>query len=201
MRTVLALAALAVLALPALTPPARAGAISSAYTDLDWKKDCVTYGQAADGEGDWADLACAGYRGYPVMIAYDDERESLFYGFPATDMTAVWESFSAFNAATGKVEWRIETDGDRAVPFAAIHRRSVSDAENPDRSIEVLLVSKVAQPEAKEGCTVGLVLATGNPQANEQARGIADEKARDFKCGKDSRVTVGAVPSFGRVDN
>lgn len=201
MRTVLALAALAVLALPVLALPAWAGAISSAYTDLDWAKDCVTYAQAKDGEGDWADLACSGYRGYPVMIAYDDERESLFYGFPAGDMTAVWESFSAFNAATGKVEWRVETDGDAALPFAAIHRRSVSDAENPDKNIEVLLVSKVAQPEAKEGCTVGLVLATGNPQANEQARTIADEKAKAFRCGKDKRVTLGAVPAFGRVDN
>jgi hypothetical protein len=154
MRTMLALAALA-----ALASPARAGAISSAYTDLDWKKDCVTYAEAKDGEGDWADLACSGYRGYPVLIAYDDERESLFYGFPAADMTSVWESFTAFNASTGKVEWRIETDGDVAVPFAAIHRRSVSNADNPDKSTEVLLVSKVAQPEAREGCTVGVVLA------------------------------------------
>jgi hypothetical protein len=196
MRTMLALAALA-----ALASPARAGAISSAYTDLDWKKDCVTYAEAKDGEGDWADLACSGYRGYPVLIAYDDERESLFYGFPAADMTSVWESFTAFNASTGKVEWRIETDGDVAVPFAAIHRRSVSNADNPDKSTEVLLVSKVAQPEAREGCTVGVVLATGNPQANDQARRIADEKARAFQCGKDQRVTIGAVPAFGRVDN
>jgi hypothetical protein len=196
MRTVLALAILAAFAVPA-----RAGDISSAYTDLDWKKDCVTYAEAQNGEGDWADLACSGYRGYPVLIAYDDERESLFYGFPAADMTPVWESFTAFNASTGKVEWRIETNGNIAVPFAAIHRRSVSDANNPDRSIEVLLVSKVAQPDAKEGCTVGVVLATGNAQANDQARRIADEKARAFQCGKDQRVTVGAVPSFGRVDN
>jgi 1,4-dihydroxy-2-naphthoyl-CoA synthase len=116
-------------------------------------------------------------------------------------MTSVWESFTAFNASTGKVEWRIETDGDVAVPFAAIHRRSVSNADNPDKSTEVLLVSKVAQPEAREGCTVGVVLATGNPQANDQARRIADEKARAFQCGKDQRVTIGAVPAFGRVDN
>ncbi len=196
MRTVLALVALA-----ALAHPAWAGDISSAYTDLDWKKGCVTYAQAQDGEGAWADLACSGYRGYPVLIAYDDDRESLFYGFPASDMTEVWESFTAFNAAMGKVEWRIETDGDVAVPFAAIHRRSVSKAEDPEKSVEVLLVSKVAQPKAQEGCAVGLVLATGNPQANEQARKIADEKAKAFKCGEDERVTIGAVPAFGRVDN
>lgn len=196
MRTALVLAALA-----ALVHPVRAGGVSSAYTDLDWKKDCATYAPAGDNDGDWADLACAGYRGYPVLIAYGDERESLFYGFPANDMTTVWESFAAFNASAGRVEWRIETDGDLAFPFAAIHRRSVSDAGDPDRKIEVLMVSKVAQPEAREGCTVGLVLASGNPQANDQARRIADDKARAFKCGKDERTTVGAVPAFGRVDN
>lgn len=37
------------LALAGLCQPARAGAISSAYTDLDWKKDCVTYAQAEEG--------------------------------------------------------------------------------------------------------------------------------------------------------
>ena len=60
------------LALAGLCQPAQAGDISSAYTDLDWKKDCVTYAQAEEGEGDWASLACSGYRGYPVLIAYDD---------------------------------------------------------------------------------------------------------------------------------
>ena len=69
------------LALAGLCQAAQAGDISSAYTDLDWKKDCVTYAQAEEGEGDWASLACSGYRGYPVLISYDDARESLFYGF------------------------------------------------------------------------------------------------------------------------
>ena len=196
MRPFLVLAALAALALPA-----RAGTLSSAYTDLDHDKDCVIYAEAGPSDGDWADLSCSGYRGYPVLIAYDDERESLFYGFPPGDMTPVWESFTAFNASTGRVEWRIETDGDVAVPFAAIHRRSVSRADNSDRSVDVLVVSKVAQPDERDGCTVGLVLANGNPQANDQARKIADGKAKDFRCGKDQRTTIGQMPAFGRVDN
>jgi hypothetical protein len=82
-----------------LGPAAQAGNISSAYTGLDWKKDCVTYAAAGQGDGDWADLACSGYRGYPVLVAYDDARESLYYGFPASDMTSVWESFVGFNSA------------------------------------------------------------------------------------------------------
>lgn len=187
--------------LTGLCSAAQAGDVSSVYTDLDWKKDCVTYAQAEEGEGDWSDLVCSGYRGYPVMIAYDDARESLYYGFPAADMTAVWESFVGFNSAGPRIEWRIETDGDNAVPFAVIHRRSVANADGSDKKIEVLVVSKVGQPEEKQGCTVGLVLASGVPDANAAAQKLADEKARAFTCGKDERVSIGAVPAFGRVDN
>ncbi|ANT48926.1 hypothetical protein [Mesorhizobium amorphae] len=189
------------LALAGLCQAAHADGISSAYTDLDWKKDCVTYAKAEEGEGDWANLACSGYRGYPVLVAYDDARESLYYGFPSDDMTAVWESFSGFNSAGPKIEWRIETKGDIAIPFAAIHRRSIGNPEDENKPTEVLVVAKVAQPEAHDGCTVGLVLATGNPQANDQARKLADDKARSFACGKDKRVVIGDAPDFGRVDN
>ena len=187
--------------LAGLCQAARAGDISSVYTDLDWKKDCVTYARSGQGDGDWSDVACSGYRGYPVLIAYDDNRESLFYGFPPGDMTSVWESFSGFNSAGPKVEWRVETTGDSAVPFAAIHRRSVSDAENSDKKTEILIVAKVGQMDARDGCTIGLVLATGNPDANDQARKLADEKARTFACGKDRHTVIGNVPAFGRLDN
>lgn len=189
------------LALASLCQAAQADGISSAYTDLDWKKDCVTYAKAEEGDGDWANLACSGYRGYPVLVAYDDARESLYYGFPSDDMTAVWESFSGFNSAGAKIEWRVETQGDIAIPFAVIHRRSIGNPEDENKPTEVLVVAKVAQPEAHEGCTVGLVLATGNPQANDQARKLADDKAKGFACGKDKRVVIGDAPDFGRVDN
>ncbi|MDX8432662.1 hypothetical protein RFN25_04330 [Mesorhizobium abyssinicae] len=189
------------LVLAGLCQAAHAGDISSVYTDLDWEKDCVTYAQAAEGEGDWASLACSGYRGYPVLIGYDDARESLFYGFPSSDMTSVWESFSGLNTAGPRVEWRIETNGDVALPFAVIHRREVSKPDGEDKPIQVLVVAKVAQPDTQQGCTVGLVLATGNPQANDQARKLADEKAKTFACGKDKRVLIGNPPDFGRVDN
>ncbi|RWK64271.1 hypothetical protein [Mesorhizobium sp.] len=189
------------LALAGLCQAAQAGDISSAYTDLDWKKDCVTYAQAEEGEGDWASLACSGYRGYPVLVSHDDARESLFYGFPPSDMTTVWESFIGLNSAAPKLEWRIETNDDLAIPFAVIHRRSISNPEGEHKPTEVLIVAKVAQPENYEGCTVGLVLATGNLSANDQARKLADEKARTFACGKDKRVVIGNAPAFGRVDN
>lgn len=194
---------LAMLAVAGLSGGADAGEISSVYTDLVAEKDCVTYATAEDGEGDWANLACAGYRGYPVLIAYDDARESVFYGFPPTD-NLPWESFGGFNSAGPRIEWRIDTEGARAVPFATIHRWSVSSAEDSEKKIEVLVVSKVGQMDARDGCVVGLVVATGNPKANETARRIADEQAPTFACGADERVHVSgdtALPEFSRAEN
>lgn len=183
---------------------ATAGEISSAYTDLDAEKDCAIFASAEEGEGEWANLVCSGYRGYPVIIYSGDARESLFYGFPpGGDLAPAWESFSAFNSTGAKIEWRIDTEKGRAIPYAAIHRWFVSaDADNPDRQTEVLVVEKVAQMGAREGCAVGLVLATGNPGANEAARKIADERARDFACGVDQRVVVGdPMPDFSHSEN
>jgi hypothetical protein len=196
---------LAVLAVTGLGGAAHAGEISSAYTDIVAERDCVTYAAAGQGEGDWAKMVCSGYRGYPVLLTYDDARESIFYGFPpAGDLAPAWESFAAFNSAGPKIEWRLETNGNRSVPFATIHRWSVSNPEYPDKKIEVLIVSKVSQMAERDSCVVGLVVATGNPKANDTARQIADEQARNFACGADERVQVSddiALPEFSRTEN
>ena len=66
----------------------------------------------------------------------------------------------------------------------------------------MLVVEKVGQLGEQDGCAVGLVLATGNPKANETARKIADEQAANFACGGDERVLVGEpMPSFDRQEN
>ncbi len=194
---------LSVLALAGFCHAAAAGEISSAYSDLDAEKDCAVFASAGEGDGDWANMVCTGWRGYPVLIYSGDLRESVFYGFPpGGDLAPAWESFSAFNSSGPKIEWRIETENGRAFPYAAIHRWFVSDGENPDRKIEVLVVEKVGRIDQREGCAVGLVLATGNPKANEAARRIADEKARGFACGTDERVIVGSpMPDFSRSEN
>jgi len=36
---------------------------------------------------------------------------------------------------------------------------------------------------------------------DDQARKLADEKAKTFACGKDKREVIGNAPDFGRVDN
>lgn len=185
----------------ALTSAVRAEIIS-AYSDLNTEKDCSTFAAAPEGEGDWANMICAGYKGYPVVLYYGDARENVFYGFPPDgDLAPAWESFSAFNSSGPKVEWRIEKGKGVEIPFATIHRRVVSDPENPEKKIEVLLVAKVGQILERDGCVVGLVLASGNPKANDTARKIADEQARTFACGADERVIVGEpMPEFSRQE-
>jgi hypothetical protein len=181
--------------LATLAVPARAE-ITSAYTDFDTDTGCTTFSAPAEDEaGDWADLVCDGWRGYPVFLYYADARESLFYGFPpAGDLAPAWESFAAFNSSGPKIEWRLDDSSGSSVPFATIHRRFVSDPEDDAKKTEVLVVSKVGQPGLREGCVIGYVAATGNPEANEQAREIA-EGAGSFACGSDAPVVKqGKVP-------
>jgi hypothetical protein len=195
--------AFAAACLVALAVPARAG-ITSAYTDFDTDEICTTFSASGKDEaGDWADLVCDGWRGYPVFLYYADARESLFYGFPpAGDLAPTWESFDAFNSSGPKIEWRLDDSSGSNVPFATIHRRFVSDPEDDAKKTEVLVVSKVGQPGLRDGCVVGYVAATGNPRANEQAREIADG-AGSFACGSDSpaiRQDKVPVPPFSRSE-
>lgn len=174
--------------------------IVSAYTDLAIDEHCSVFAGADD--GDWARMVCSGYRGYPVVIHYSDLRESIFYGFPPDgEPGPAWESFGSFNAAGPKVEWRIEKDGDRETPFATIHRWFATGPD--DERIEVLVVEKVGQVDEREGCAVGYVAATGNADANDKARRIADAQARDFACGDQPVIDAGSVPvpDFVRWEN
>lgn len=176
--------------------------ISSAYTEFRAERDCTSFAGNSAEHSEFAYLACPGYRGYPVLLFAGDLRESLFYGFPPGDLDKVaLESFGSFNSTGGTIEWRISTQGAVSTPFAAIHRWYVADRIDSSKQIEILVVAKVGQPGAADGCTVGLVLASGKPDANEIARKIADEQARDFACGADQRVVVGSpMPEFNRDD-
>jgi hypothetical protein len=193
----------AVLSLCMAAAPVLAAEMRSDYTDIDLARDCALIAAGADGE-DYGSYACAGWKGYPVLIHAGDLRESVVYGFPPGGAEHAWESFSAFNATSAKIEWRISVEGRLEVPVATIHRWFVSnDPEDAERRTEVLVVEKVGQPGEGDGCAIGLVVATGNPKANETARRIADEQAVTFSCGADERVlVVGDVPlpDFHRQD-
>jgi hypothetical protein len=178
-KSLIAIAATALFA-----QPATAGEVSSVYTDLVVERDCTEYYTAPEGEPSW-DKVCSGYRGYPVLLSHGDLRESVFFGFPPAGQPS-WESFHAFNYAGSKIEWRVEAEGNRTIPFAAIIRWSIStDPDKPKAVTQALVVAKVAQMAERDGCVIGLVMANGNPIANEEARKIADEKAKSFACGTD----------------
>lgn len=173
--------------------PAAAGEITSTYTELDLGRDCAVVAMAGPDDGDWQDLVCSGWRGYPVLLSISDLRHSVFYGFPPTG-DRPFETFAAFNAVGSRIEWRIESEGESGTPFATIHRWTVEGAEG--QRTEVLVVAKVGQLEGRQGCTVGLVAVPGNPGANEAARKLADDRARSFACGTDKPVEIGTVPAF-----
>ncbi|MDA4846750.1 hypothetical protein [Hoeflea poritis] len=160
--------------------------IESAYTKLDLEGSCTVLDQPAEDEGgEWIDLLCAGYKGFPVFFSEGDLRQSVHYGFPPPGGT-VWESFGSFNSVSDTIEWRL-LDGR---PFATIHRWTI----DPD-GVQVLVVEKVGQPGIGEGCVAAYVLASGNPDANVQARAAADRLFSGFDCASDTPVRIeGSVP-------
>lgn len=170
-----------------LGPSAAAAAeYSSVYSKLDSTKDCTVFAKAPEDGGEWANLTCDGYKGYPVIVYYSDLRESLFYGFPPSgDIAPRWESFAGFNATSPTIEWRLRDEAGLKIPFATIHRWTIEEGGAP--KVEVLVIEKVGQIDRRDGCMVGYVVATGNPGANEAARKIADTKAQNFNCGSDKR--------------
>lgn len=175
--------------------PVHAQTMTSVYSEVQIDKNCTVFARAEDGEGDWANLVCDGWRGYPVFIQYSDLREALFYGHPpAGDMAPAWESFGAFNRTGTTIEWRVEQRGDDQIPLATIHRWFVSDPEDPEKDTEVLVVEKVGQPYERDGCAMAYVVATGNENANEKARTFADSLVHGFVCGDQPAIDAGNVP-------
>jgi hypothetical protein len=187
--------------LMALPAAHHASAAESVYTNLNFSDDsCKPVNPVVtkeDEEMGVVAVTCPGYKGYSVQFDSNDERESVHYGDPATATTGTaWESFAPFNSIVDKVEWRLEG----GVPFAAIQRFMISTGEEEPapsstdkRPIkgQVLVVSKVGQPDGPSGCVVGLVDALANPDANDLARNIADTLARSFRCGQNKAAYHG----------
>lgn len=179
-----------------------AGAADSAYTTFDIDAGCLQLSEDEVG-GSWR---CDGYRGARIWLSEGDVRQSVFYGEVGSWYEAgAFESFAAFNHAGATVEWRVD-DGS---PYATIRRWFVSAGEDdrgkPRPDVQVLVVSRVGQRSDGEACVVGYVEATANPDANEIARRVADEEARDFACryaepmwhGERRATDVGTVHVFG----
>lgn len=179
-------------ALAGLALPVAAQELSSEYTRLDQSGDCLVIDKAGEGDGDWADLVCPGYGGYPYVIRYGDGRETVTYGF-ATESGMT--SFAPFNYSNGTVEWLVRTEGEAKRPVAAIQRWFLANGDGAWET-QILVVSKVGQPEdGAQACVVGYVAASDGAPANERARELA-ATAESFDCGGDAVAIEDAIAEF-----
>ena len=189
----------ALLALPLMSAPAASQSIDYVYTKFDAKTCKHQRGRAAEDYGSWS---CPGHEKLNVLLSAGDQRMFVTYGSGKQKDLAASQTFPGFNDVyEGTVEWRIEKTDGKARPFATILRWNVVTPDDREKATgpikstgRVLVVTRLGPGGT---CHVGYVDAKANPDANELARRIADEKARTFKCGKDKRIVAGKT---GGVD-
>jgi hypothetical protein len=166
------------LAVPLALFPGQAGAANeSVYTklDLDQCKDATP-----EEMKDYGSVSiCPGYDGVDVRVAEGDLRIFVSYGPNAANQTATYETLPQFNSIGETLEWRLTRAAGKLTPFATILRFSW-DVDGKRGS--TLVVTKLGTDDA---CHMAYVEASGNPQANEQARAIADKDAASFTCKRD----------------
>ncbi|MBK4217388.1 hypothetical protein JJJ17_15780 [Paracoccus caeni] len=180
MHKTLLVGALTLIALPAQAE------IVSEYTSFDPTADCHVIAQSD--EGPTSDRVCKGYGNYPVFLTDTDGRQTVTVGF-ANDRGM--PTFSRFNYAGDKIEWRIDRNGAKDRPYAAIQRWFLADAEG-EWTTELLAVYRVGQPAEGGACTIGYL---SGQNVNERARELADAKAADFTCGTDQPDIDAALES------
>jgi hypothetical protein len=158
-------------------------AASSVYTKIS-DDTCVTIN--VDDESGGVSLVCQGHMGFQVHLQEGDLRQSVHFGFVGAWYEAgAWESFGQWNRTGGTVEWRVDGTGR---PYATILRHFIEninpDTGSADESLagQVLVVSRVAQPNDGLSCVVGYVDTRAASNANQLARDIADQLASDFAC-------------------
>ena len=181
MRTRLALLVLC------LTPGvALAAALTSTYTGFDLKT-CRVLEPANTAEEFAGSWLCKGYGEEQVFFSEGDLRQMVAFGRKPQDHCAARQTFSGFNTALSKIEWRLKG----VKPFAVIQRWSVSyDPENADKHRTWLVVTKL---EPNNSCRVALIEGA-LPDANTKARQAADEAAPAFNCDKDLPKVISASP-------
>ena len=174
---------IAVLAGACLTAaPALAQKIDSDYTKIDLDKCTVL--SIDDLGGEWA---CTGYKGYPVYVAEGDLRMFVSYGDDAANEKAASQTLPQFNTINETLEWRLQQNNGKWVPFATILRflTQSGDASEPDG--QMLVVTKL---EPGNTCHIAYVDARLVKNANAVARQFADETAASFDCANDEPAQV-----------
>ena len=159
---------------PLLSTTAQAADITSAYSKIDWDKDCKRIDTPPVDEPDLGGhFKCAGYQDYPIWISTGDLRESVQFGHLNQQLTTQnsWESFAGFNQINLTIEWRL----NNGKPIAAIYRHFIDNGEGNATSRRQFLVIKSVAHEATSGigCIYGMVNGREN-KANETARRVAD---------------------------
>jgi hypothetical protein len=180
----------AVIVLVGIVTPAISQAVSRVYTQFDADKCRHTKGRDVEDYGSWR---CPGHTGIDVYLSAGDQRMFVSFGRNAAREPAARQTFPGFNSAyKGTVEWRIETPPDgKPRPFATILRWNVKlESDERDTTGRVLVVTRLGSGGV---CHVGYVDARANPNANELAQQLADERARGFRCGTDKPLVVGKV--------
>lgn len=190
------------LALAALiATPLSVGAAESVYTDASTDKGCENVGTPAPEDVDMGNvsLKCKGYKDFPFYFNAYDNRESTYFGHLGKEiLDGAGETFETFNYIGDKIEWRLD---DKGIPRATILRYMIQnlnpETSEPDKAYEgqVLVVSRVGQPDDMTGCVTAYVDALENNDAEELARKLADKQAPDFPCGKEKPVFHGKVGS------
>jgi hypothetical protein len=178
---------------------APAMAASSVYTNASIEKGCKTIGTPSQEDIDMGNLSlkCDGYKDYPFYFNSYDSRSSTYFGHLSKEiLDGAGETFEVFNyfADNEEIEWRLDDEG---VPRATILRyrtqnlNPVSYEPDAEHEGQVLVISRVGQPDDMTGCITAYVDALENKNANEMARKLADEQAPNFPCGKEKPVFHG----------
>jgi hypothetical protein len=165
--------AFSLLALYLLASPATAQQIESAYTDLNL--DQCTVMQSDDFGSTWA---CAGLKGYPLLVAEGDLRFFLSYGFGAEEEKVREQTLPPFNNIGTKLEWRVSNATGGFRPFATIVRY-LTDRPESDEDGQILVVTRLA---AGGSCHVAYVDAQANADANLLAQQAADAIKPEHDC-------------------
>lgn len=163
--------------------PAAAAELSSEYTRNNPQRDCRAATQSASNPGGFVDLVCPGPSGYTYQIRETDGRQAITYG---KSQRSGMPTFGAFNYAHNTVEWRMGRVNGKKAPVAAIQRFYLADV-NGDWKTQILVVSKVGQPNGDGACVIGYVSANEGARANDRARALSND-AVSFRCGRDKPV-------------
>jgi hypothetical protein len=148
---------------------------------------------------------CTGKNGVPVIFNPQGHRAAVLGFEPYLNKGMYWGENPSANWITyghewpkaktndkGEVtfEWRVKQVNKEWIPFASIVRFKsnyyVGDTAGNGqeyRAEEYLVVTKLGD---NDSCIVGTIHTNGNPNANEEARELADTHVENFDCSKDA---------------